>query len=241
MELGDKEISEMVDSGRYFDEAWGWYASKYLFPITERIYLFLFSFVIVWGFLIIYSNVQDLLPLVRKVPFTIMVEDSDYQFSYFTPLIQDDETPQEAVSRYLVNKYVEVREEYNPVTRDNELKFIKRRVKHSSTKDVYVEFERYVRQTNPRGPYLRFRKHTKRIVNIVDFRFLDNERTSGKVEVVFEESLFSLTERKVKEKNRYVVAVHFRLPDVEAIGLKEGSLRFIVSHYKAKFVGRVKL
>jgi len=233
----DKEIIQKIKDRSYFDDAYSWYESRYLYPITERSYALLMAAGMVFLLVISINNIRSLLGEDRDIPIIIKTNNA-YQY---IPVIQSlgeyYDTPQDAVSTYLIKDYVKTREEYlyKEMLRkkDGKLKYNLRKIKSSSSKTVLNEYKGYMSDTNPYSPVVRYKNHTDRTIEFKSFAFSDNTSETGKAYITFEAFVTKKGE-KTKSEGMFEVTVHFRLPDIETIAKTGAPLRFLVKYYKAK-------
>lgn len=228
-----QEIAEKIRNGSYFTEANNWYAGKYIYPETERSMMLLFAIAAILALLPIVFLLKTTVQANNKVPFPITVADLTSTMPVIQPLMHGDETPQEAVAKYLISDYIKSREEYiyNTMNGDK-LKKLLKKVKSSSAKPVLNEYVSYMSERNPYSPLVRYKDHTNRYINIKSITFSDTDQTSGKARVIFE-----ATEKPNNGEEKislWEVTMNLKLPDI-AILVKSGApLRFIVGYYKIR-------
>ncbi len=234
-----QEIADKIRDGSYYTDARNWYSIKYLYPISERSMMFLFTIVALFALIPIALLFHNIAQTNNQVPFPINVPDSTYHVSVIRPLAKKSETAQEAVAKYLISDYVKSREEYihQNVTADN-LKKLLKKIKSSSAKPILNEYVSYMNENNPYSPLIRYKDHTNRFIKIKSLSFLDHDQTSGKAKVIFEATEESIGTIK---KSTWEVAINFRLPDVATIARTGAPLRFIVGYYRAKLLDTAPL
>jgi type IV secretory pathway component VirB8 len=228
----DDIIAQKLEGGTYFKDAREWYAEKYLYPIKERSFYLVTCLLACYTFAVIAFTAKNLNSVDLETPFTVYTDNATDYFSLISPLIKDGEAPQEAIAKHLVIDYLKTREEYFHVNmKGNNLKRILKKIKISSSKEVYGGYQSYMNKTNPYSPFIRYRDHTNRSIRIKDFKFTSGDLTNGKVEILFE----ATEEYTYKsQKNLWRAFINFRLPNVEVISQSGVPLRFVVTHYKVK-------
>lgn len=229
-----KEVAEKIKDGSYYSDAREWYARKYLYPMTERAFLFFIAAVIGTIFIISIQNIQFLLRDDDPTPIIIKADNSTDYFSVIKPLANEHGTTQGAVAKYLLKDYIQTRENYS--YNENTVKNLRhnlKKIKGSSSKTVLNEYKNYMDETNPYSPIVRYKNHTSRSVEIKSLSFADGQASSGKAKIVFEATT---TNKKTKEQDKslWETTIHFRLPDIETLARTGAPLRFLVKYYKAK-------
>jgi len=243
----DKEIADKIKDGSYFTDAREWYMRQYLYPITERSFLIIVTVILVACCVFLVLNFTAIREHNSEMALPIKVDNSYDYFSVIKPIASYEETTQEAVARYLVNHYVTTREEYFPSEiLTKEYKYRIKKMKSSSSKKVLNEYQNYMNSLNPYSPVSRYEDHTSREIAIKSFNFDGDDKTSGKVRVLFEATeiarentdgtkMNSDDDAKIK-KSLWEATVHFKLPDIETIARTGAPLRFIVKYYRARLV-----
>lgn len=231
----NKEISEKIRDGSYYEEAKQWYFRKYLSPITDRSYVLVIACLIGIAFLISAYNTWQLkksMDAKRDYPFIVNAENSTDDFSHIKSLGDDSETAQQAIAKYLVIDYIRTREEYTKDMLGEKYKRILKKIKRTSTASVLSEYKNYMNDLNPYSPLIRYSDHSERKIEIKSFSFLDNDITSGKADVIFDAIV--INDNGKTETSQWEATVHFRLPNVENISETGSTIRFIIKYYRAK-------
>lgn len=228
------EIAEKLRDGSYYKDALDWYSLKYIYPITERTLMVVFAILGLCALIPIMTLYFSVHGVNSKVAFPIYAENTTDYVSVMQPLVKGEESAQEAVARYLISDYVISREQY--VRKDisaEKLKYLQKKIRVSSTKNVLNEYFAYTNELNPYSPAMRYSDHTDRFIEINSLQFLDNDQTSGKAKVVFVSREVTASNKK-GAVSTWEVIVNFRLPDVATIAKNGAPLRFLVSYYKAR-------
>ena len=107
----DKIIAKYIDDGAYLKDAFEWYSSKYLFPITFRSYLIIFLALLILGITSLFY--ETLIKINNdKYPFPIYAFDQTQYFPYIKSLAKTKEPLELSFSRYFIKTYVLYRENY---------------------------------------------------------------------------------------------------------------------------------
>lgn len=235
MDIDEKrQVTQRMEDGSYYIDAIDWYASRYLFPVTERSLMLIIAIVSVSAFIMSILNITKLSTDIDKPPIVNFVDyESPHSFSFIRPLVKDSESPQEAVAKYLIKDYVVSREQYiaKEMLRQTHMNKLTKKIKGTSSKDILEQFQFYMSKSNPYSPFLRYQDHTDRLITINSIEFLTNKKELGKANVYFTATKKTRGKKNVME-NQWVATLHFRLPSVEIISKTGAPLRFSIEYYK---------
>ena len=219
------EIADKVRTGEYFFEARKMFDVSVHDPMAER-YMYLFITVIsLLVFMIALHAAQALYPLQSQVPIMFYANDVTEDIPRIQRLqAYKDENPGEAVLRFLVKHYVEMREEYDIVTFDRNTSGIK----SQSTEDVIREFQAYISLRNPEGPINLYQRHSRRIIEVVS-----TKRLPDSMEVIFDATVES---KAAVKKSRWRANIAFKYSGIELDekGEHVKPVNFIVTKYHSK-------
>lgn len=172
----DKEASELIRAGRYYDEARRWYTALYISPITERsVFLglsLLAGIVALLGFLAL----GGLTPLTDRSPVMIANPRMDDTIPNLIRLRAKGDNVREALRDYYVQQYIYSREQYLADTyRMNNLF-----VTGHSQDEAASSYAAAVASTNPQSPVNSLGAYGKRTVRILsmDIREAGDEATA---------------------------------------------------------------
>jgi type IV secretory pathway component VirB8 len=219
------EISEKVRTGEYFREARKMYDLSIHDPMAER-YMYVFITVLAIVILLVaLGAAQGLYPLKSEVPLIFDTVDPVEDIPRIQGLLYSkDDDPGEAMLRFIVKHYVEVREGYDIATFDRNVNS----VKSQSSEEVFREYQSQIDPRNPDSPIAQYQRHSKRKISIVSSR-----RLSESMEVLFE----AVVESRVDIKKSYWRAnIAFKYSGVE-LDEKTGKVKpviFVVTKYHSK-------
>jgi type IV secretory pathway component VirB8 len=157
------EIAEKVRSGKYYKEAWDWYALKYIYPVSQRtlfIFVTLAAITVTVSALVILYNFY---PLKIRVPVAVNIEDMGLDYARLVkmqvPVKGDPTVP---VADYLVREYVTKIETYNFKQIDRHLRFLSQ----FSSPGLMEEIQKRYDTRNLDSLILKYRDHTTRTIRI---------------------------------------------------------------------------
>jgi type IV secretory pathway component VirB8 len=179
------EIKQKVEDGSYFSDALDWYFFRYVTTICDRTILIFGGIVAAIIFYFLLQMIQGAFPLVVQEPIFTRAKD---QAQYFPSLVHlkpkegeagydpNVKTVDEAVLKYMVEKYVRDREEYDfsaAEIQDVNIKFS--RIKNSSSEMEYRKFQLFMSKDNLSSPINDFGLPVRRSVKIDSIKFVSRE------------------------------------------------------------------
>lgn len=224
-----KSVAHNVKTGEYFDDARKWYNQKYIHPVTERSFIVLVFIVTSLAFLVVLYTFNAIFPVRREVPFVVKVEDSIDYFSVIKPLIRDNESPQQALNRHLIENYVTAYESYS----FKDIAKLEARIRGSSTKRVYKAYSSFMSTTNPESPLLLYQRTSSRHIKILSTEIVQDESGVHKATVRFSATLDDRIHRK-KTTTTYKADITFLVADINKVTTKKEPFEFIVTDYQAR-------
>jgi type IV secretory pathway component VirB8 len=252
----NKEISDNIKSGKYFQNALDYYSFSFLSVFSQRNILIFFSIIIAaitYNFIII---IKLSLPLEKKFDM-ILFDRSDIGYK---TVLKEIDYPQaksidEKISTYLILEYIKKREnfdfaklQYNDLTKKIHY------IKNNSSADEYIKYMSYLNKKNENSPLRNWRKNIKRKIEITDFRFINlevdiskmtlwekaknkflkvaeyiNPQLSSTIEVDYTVLIYK--DNKLKEKNEYQNRIEFYFSGIKNNNYTE-ELKLIINDYK---------
>lgn len=176
-----KEVTEMVRSGQYFQEAREWYQHKYLSPVVERAYFILLSFLTLIIIILAFTTLASFFPLKMHKPVFAKINDPTTQYTEFKVLgnradVEEDPHPQ--VQKYLLKKFLDAYESYDFRKDFQRMRRNENFVKQLANEDVLNEYKGYVSTNNPDSPILRLREKAILTIEPVESSF-NIQRVAG--------------------------------------------------------------
>lgn len=166
LEKYNPEIAEKVRNGSYYQEAWEWYAFKYIYPVSQRSFFILVTIAAIIITIAAITALYNFYPLRAQVPVAInnpdMTKDYAELLKIQVPINGDTDMP---IVEYLSQKYVQNIEEYHFGKFDRQLTFLKQ----FSSPALYSEIEKRYDIRNLDSLVLRFRDHTTRTARIISY------------------------------------------------------------------------
>lgn len=223
-------IAKMIDSGEYFRDAKEWYAAKYLYPYTQRIYIGIIA-----GILIVFTTVIFKTALIdntkERYPFPIYAEDEVKYFFKIKPISAGAEPVAISVARYFASIYVESREQYDfKIINDKEnWKEMLRKVRELSSRKVFSDYVDYIdTSTNPDSPIIRYKDFTKRKIEIqkVEFPKISNNPASAKI--YYKAIEITSNDEKV---SFWVADLNFSMSEIDKIIDDKSGVEFTITKY----------
>jgi type IV secretion system protein VirB8 len=227
-------LKEYIDSRDYFKNARAWYNTKYLLPITHRVWISYAAMLLVLMFVALAINIEKLLPIKQKLTYAINITPSPKALGETNARIEDMRVlnkaimPNRFIARSLLESYVTNRESFSYGNLESQFKY----VENTSTRLVYRRFYNYMSVNNPESPLMRYQQYAKRSVTINEILFnSDNEA------IVEFNSIAKDSSGSIFENLNWAATVNF---DMGKVGerLPNGSpFKFTVVDYSLKLLG----
>lgn len=217
------DIARRVENGDYFAENKSMYTTLFIDPLAER-YLYVFITAMASAvFLLMAVAIYNFLPLSAPAPFPFLSTNVLEDLPSIKPLRMEDETPNQALARYMAQEYVLRREAYDINTLELNVRFIK----STSNEAVFNAWQKELDPANPQSPIARYQRITQRLVKVVRVDTLPD----GRMEVLFDASLQQGLTVSPPERFAATVAFQFNDVTVEKPGGGVAPLAFTVIDY----------
>ncbi len=262
-------IKEEVNNGRYFKDALDWYLFRYVAPICDRTMLIIGAILSVIICYIVFGIIKISFPLVIKDPIIISAKDQSKYLPHLIELKPKSQKPNydpyiknidEAIAKYLITIYVKDRETYNFSKASIEDVNVKiNRIKNVSSNVEFKNFQNFFSEENPYSPIQNFGKNIKKTIDIIDFKFIKDDRKKNENNLSKIINFFNIempTQAQIKFdatvtiddefgeskyiNEKYLVKVKFNFKPVQKIknpdeknkNKEEYKLKFMVENYK---------
>lgn len=157
-----KQISEMIKSGTYYEEARAWYGVKYIGPVPERtFFLILAGLAGLVGFLA-FIAVMAFLPLTERKAILISSKRIDETVPNLVQLRAKGQPMNIALMNFYLESYVAKRESYEDSTYDANYAFIRAQSDSATFNDYTARYDRNAKQS----PAAALGRIGKRVVNV---------------------------------------------------------------------------
>jgi type IV secretory pathway component VirB8 len=222
-------IAKKIDLGHYFRDTFEWYATKHMYFYTFRAYLAIMLIFVCVGLGFMYL-VSQMTFVVKSYPFPIYALDETKYFPIMKPISTEKESINISVARYLVGKYVLLREEYKFAEQSGEAKAIlEQKIRNLSSFKIFRNYLNYMDPDfNSDSPLISYKNHTQRIIKITKVELTGNPFRPDAAEVAFQAE-----ERGVfgESVSTWKAEVDFNMSDIEKIFKKQSRLSFVVTRY----------
>jgi len=244
-------VKEAAADGSYFKDALDWYFFRYVNPVCDRTLMAFVAIVAAIAMFCLVQIIDNLFPLVQKVPIVIKAKDQ----SLYTPFIKPLKNTQDraitvdiAILKYLVSTYVDDRESYD--YRKSEVEDINkkfRRIRNASSFAEYKNFQTTMSKDNPDSPLNNFGQNIYRTIEVqsVEFEqgqtqdyysklrnfFLNDLPKTANIKFITSTHSFDDNNVEQIKKETYVAKLKFEFAGVNREA-KSGVLNFSVNSYK---------
>lgn len=222
-------IAKKIDLGHYFRDTFEWYSAKHTYYFTFRAYMVILLLLVLVGTSFMYI-VSQMTFVVKSYPFPIYALDETKYFPVIKPISTEKESINISVARYLVGKYVLLREEYKFAEQTGEAKVIlEQKIRNLSSFKMFRNYLNYMDPDfNADSPLILYKNHTQRLIEIVRVNLTGNPFKPDSAEVDFkatEKGIFGESETTWK------ATMDFNMSDIEKIFKKQSRLSFVVTRY----------
>lgn len=169
MDIDTDDVSKLVNSERYFEEARSFYGLTYHAPISARTY---FMVVITLGFIILWVSIESFMsifPLVPNIPFVLASQDVYEELPVMEKLAQGNESKNTAVMNFLIRNYIQRREYYN-FFKPDEMERNFYNIRFHSTRDELLKYRELLQTSNASSPYNIYGRDSSRVVKITSIQ-----------------------------------------------------------------------
>ena len=225
----NRSVAHNVKNGQYFKDAREWYVQKYLCPITERTILVIMMSVLLFAAFVTITSIFSTLPIERQVPFIVKVSNSIDYYSVIKRIGINSEDPQRPLTEHLISNYVLGRESYDY----SKLEAQKKRVKGSSSKQVYKRFIADLSINNPTSPILLYQQEIQRTVEILSVTLQSSDKSFDSALVKFKATLNNGRTGQ-KDTSIYSALIAFTISDINEISQTKTPMQFIVTEYNVQ-------
>lgn len=173
----NREISEMIRSGQYFQDGMRWFDEKYHAPIMDKAYSVVVTIIALVATAFAVIGLVRFLPITQPVTMVFKVADTDNKFYNLQMLADRFQATNYAYLKYFVSEYVIKRESYNIGSLEPDIL----RVRAQSTPEAFTEYRKYLEPSNPNSPIARFERYGKRSIVINKSVFVPNDFDAEKI------------------------------------------------------------
>lgn len=223
----NRSVSEYIKSEQYFVDVRKWYANKYIYIATERAYVAFFLSFFLISFCILAFFYLQVDPGNGEVNYLIKVNNIDTEYAQIKKIDESDASPQASVAKYMLGKYVTVRESYQFSNIANQLNFI-RSMSYPAEFSKYIS---YYSEGNPASPIEIYQNTNEKSVAISRVNLLNSANNVQYAQVFFTTTIKSLSTNKTSSDD-FVATIGFQIDDIEAVlNKKRDKLNFLVVNY----------
>jgi type IV secretion system protein VirB8 len=149
MDQISKSVQEYVKSGEYFADAKEWHSFKYLYPLTQRSWLVICAGIILLLFTIIALGFSSLLPIVKKIHYSLYTPDIYNSVAVITNAGQISNNPRASIADVMVRDYITHKEQFDYDRLREQFTYMQ----NSSTKVMFRKFYKLPRRRDSSGGF----------------------------------------------------------------------------------------
>ncbi len=244
-------VKESAMDGSYFKDALDWYLLRYVSPLCDRTVMIFISIIGALSLFLLVQIIDELFPLVEKVPIVIRSKDQ----AVYTPFVKPLKNAQDksigvddAIAQYLLAVYVKDREGYD--FRKSEVEDINRkfnRIRNTSSFNEYKNFQLFMSKDNVESPLNQFGRNNFRTVEVENVSFIKDAKqdyyltlknffatklpSEAEVRFVTITRSFDDDNNEKVERTKYLAKIKFGFSGADRKA-KTGFMNFTVNSYK---------
>ncbi len=223
----NRSICEYIKSGEYYKDARSWYASKFIAIASIRTYIVFLSSFFMFCLLVLtfFYNITD--PAPPEISYRITSDDIAQNYSVIFPAGKDKDPPQIQITKYLLSKYVRIREAYDINKVDSQLNFIM----NTTVAPNYILFEKQMSINNPSSPLMLYQDQYRKEIQIQDVKLLEASTTEKEAIIFYKESLRNIATNRVDSRNM-AARITYKVDQIEnLVGTSASKMNFLVFNY----------
>lgn len=232
MKQDRSKIAEMVKSGEYFKQSFEFYSVKYLYQLTIRTqFLILFALLGFATFTSFETFRQDY--KTSSLAFAIYAVDQVKYFPILKPLAFKKEPIETSVARYMLERYVKLREYYNPAdfTEGNSEAY-QNRIYALSSRQMIENYQDLINpEVNSNSPILKYKNRFIREVTIKSINLKEEQGSADQAEIIYEVALFNKATKQFEPKEEYKAEIKYIINNIDRVYNKQEKLYFAVTDY----------
>jgi type IV secretion system protein VirB8 len=232
-------IREKVKDGSYFEDAKEFHFSKYVYPFVLSTQYTLFALVlIVATYYSVTTFIRDYAG--EQLSFLISAQDEVKYYPKLKPLSSTKEPIEASVARYLVTRFVNLWEGYDPIDYATEFKGdLEQKIKSISSQEVYFQYLDFINpEKNSESPTLKYKNKSQRYIKITNIKWFEDtiDGYGAYVDVIaavqdkakdFNENIFSGSDIE-----KFRIKLSYRMSNLEKIAKSKDKFVFQVMEYK---------
>jgi type IV secretory pathway component VirB8 len=209
-----EKVTELLKSGKYYDEAIKWYNSRYVMAKTQVASMALCALIALTFFIVSFVSTVSIFPLSYSETFDVNRQVALTEGMTVRPIGDRREDPSVAYLKYMLKQYVRSREEYNPSKTDRNFNF----VIDLSSDSIFVDYLALADKTqNPNHPVWQYGSQAIKEIFVNDINLIDldpklknfDPNKQYKANIKFVSSLLFVDNLQTQEKYEAEVTFKF--------------------------------
>lgn len=215
-----EKVSELIKSGKYYDEALKWYNSRYTTPKSQLVTMSIFAMVAVFAFFVSVTTTISIFPLTDEESYYVERELKFTEAMKVSRIGKDGENATISYLKFMLGEYVKSREEYNPANINRNFNFI---IELSDEK-IFMDYLAIADQNkNPNHPVWQYGSRAIKEIFVTKISLTDidpklknyQEDAEYTAKVSFVSSLLFSDNLEQKEKSEATVKFRFSPIDID--------------------------
>jgi type IV secretory pathway component VirB8 len=226
--MSKNRIEESVEDGSYFKEALHWYNDVFLYPMRSNAFMMGAGISISIVFLFVLYSLWNVFPLSEQVRIVVRVPNTLSQRVKLENIYTSGEKTEKSIMEYLVTKYINAREIYEPNRYKSNYYFILR----STEKSIFNSYYKAMSQKGANHPAALYKSGERSKIDIISTSYDPDAKI---VAVKYNKQNYNIY-TKDRSAEAFEAKVSFYISDYDFKESKDANLSFIVTSYEVEKV-----
>lgn len=218
------QVTQDVESGKYFSEAKEWYHHIYIKPASECALMYIFAMGAIALWCITIFNLYSVFSYNKDITIVARLNNT---IDYYPKLKRLADHYDQDIIKFMASNYVKAKESYVPNDFQNNYKFIYR----NSSKEVFDKYKQYIAPSNPKSPLVLYGWQGKITVDIKEVLYNDDKNLT----VMFTKKGYDNYNKLLFTQNLKAL-IKYRMENIDFKTKKESRINFAVDGYSVNEV-----
>jgi type IV secretory pathway component VirB8 len=226
--MSKNRIEESVEDGSYFKEALHWYNDVFLYPMRSNAFMMGAGISISVVFLFVLYSLWNVFPLSEQVGIIVRVPNTLSKQVKLENIDESGENTEKSIMEYLVTKYINAREVYEPNRYKSNYYFILR----STEKNIFNSYYEAMSQKDESHPAALYKNGERSKIDVISTSYDPNAKI---IAVKYNKQNYNIY-TNARSSEAFEAKVNFYVSDYDFKESKDANLSFIVTNYEVEKV-----
>lgn len=222
------QISQDVESGKYFSEAREWYHNIYIKPASECAMMYVLTIGAITLWCITLFNLYSVLPYKENITVVAKLNNTIDYYPKLRRLVNNYDSN---VIKFIASRYVKAKESYLPHEFQSNYLFVYR----NSSKKIFDQHRQYIDPSNPKSPLASYGWKGKIIVDIKEVLHNDDKNLT----VIFTKKGYDNYNKLLFAQN-LAAKIKYKVGDIDLRSGKNSRINFTVDSYSVNEIKQSK-